>query len=77
MHLLERAGALAELDELSRQWRAGQLTNAEYSFAFRQVDSAHSHDLKCANGDGRLAVLNVSGKLLCGVCALKRREARA
>lgn len=77
MHLLERAGALAELDELNRQWRAGHLTNAEYSFAFRKVDEAHSHDLRCANRDGRLAVFNIDGKLLCGVCALKRREVRA
>jgi hypothetical protein len=77
MHLIERTDALVELNEIFRQWRNGALSNAEYQIAFQQIDAAHSHDLRCANGDHRLAVLNVGGRLLCGVCALKAREVSA
>lgn len=75
MHLIERIDALTELDEIYRQWRAGQLSTAEYKIAFAMIDAAHSHDLRCANGDHRLAVQNSGGKLLCGVCALKDYQA--
>ena len=74
MHLIERVGALAELDELFRQWRNGSLTNAEYGIAFAQIDAAHSHDLWCANGDKRRAVINIDGTLLCGVCGRQWQE---
>lgn len=74
MHLIERTGALLELDEIYRQWRIGALSNAEYSAAFAMIDAAHSHDLRCANGDHRLAVLNIDGRLLCSACAWRERE---
>jgi hypothetical protein len=77
MHLLERSPALAELNELFRQWSRGELSTDEYRIAFRQVDEAHSHDLRCANGDGRIATLNIGGRLLCSVCGWKHHEARA
>lgn len=77
MHILQRTDALAELDELWRQWRAGVLTNDEYKIAFAQVDAAHSHDQLCDNGDKRRADRIVGGRLLCSVCALKAHEARA
>jgi hypothetical protein len=76
MHIIERPAALAELNEIARQWRIGALSNAEYHAAFAQIDAAHSHDLWCANGDHRRAVLNIGGKLLCSVCARKEQEAR-
>lgn len=78
MHLIERAGCMAELDELSRQWRIGALTNTEYHTAFAQVDAANSHGLRCTNGDGRIAVVNLGGRLLCSICGRQTLiEARA
>jgi len=77
MHILERPGALAELDALYRQWRIGALTTREYEIAFAAVDAAHSHGLLCDNGDRRRAVLNIGGRLLCGVCGQKWQEARS
>jgi len=76
-HILPRADALAELDEITEQWGRGLLTNGEYKIAFGRIDACHSHDLRCANGDGRIAVLNIRGRLLCGVCAQILSEARA
>jgi ribosomal protein L37AE/L43A len=77
MHLIERTGALAELDEIYRQWRAGALTNAEYHTAFAMIDAAHSHDHMCDNGDKRRADRIVRGRMLCSVCAWKDHEARS
>lgn len=77
MHLIERTGALAELDEIYRQWRIGALSLAEYKLAFAQIDAAHSHSLLCANNDRRLAVVIIDGRPICGVCWRKQHEARA
>ena len=77
MHLLERTDCLAELNELFRQWSRGQLTTDEYKIAFAIVDSAHSHDLLCDNGDHRRADQIVGGKQLCSACALKAHQVQA
>jgi len=77
MHIIPRTGALAELDELYRQWRTGALDTDAYKIAFALVDSAHSHDQLCDNGDHRRADRIVDGKRLCSVCALRAHEARS
>lgn len=77
MHIIPRTDALLELDTLYQQWRLGMLTNDEYKVAFALVDSAHSHDRLCDNGDKRRADRIVGGKQLCSVCALKAHQVQA
>lgn len=72
----EPAG-VAEIRTLYAQWQRGLLSNDEYATMFRMVDAAHSHNVLCANGDHRQAQVMIASRPLCGVCALKEREARA
>lgn len=77
MPILPRTDVLAAKDTLFRQLKAGALTTDEYEFAFEQLNAAHSHDRRCANGDRRPVIVTIDGRDLCGVCARRQMGARA
>lgn len=67
--ILPRTDVLAAKDELFRQLKTGALDAHEYEFAFEQLNAAHSHDQRCANGDRRPVIVVIDDKALCGRCA--------
>lgn len=77
MLILPRTDVLAAKDTLFRQLKAGALTSDEYEYAFEQLNAAHSHDRRCANGDRRPVIITIDGRDLCGICASAAMGAQA
>lgn len=74
---IPRTDVLAAKDALWRLCCAGAITADEYEACFEQLNAAHSHDRRCANGDWRPVIVTIGDKDLCGVRARKAMEGRA
>lgn len=73
MHIIaENQDALATHRELQRQLLAREITPLEYRAAYRTIAQASDVTILCANNDGRLATVTLSGHPVCSACWVKQ-----